>query len=238
VSLDELYRDVILDHYSHPRNRGTADPADATREGAARTERLTIGHLVLCDSLRHPAVLAKQAVSLDHASGGRFELGIGSGSVPSELVTFGVGPTAGRTRRLAETLEVVRALWSGETVAFHGTTIEIDGGRQQPVPLGRIPIVIGGAGPKTLALVAQHADWWNLPIYAIARLEELRPQAGTARVSVHEMVTFVPSGGDRAAIEGTAARRFGYQRGRVTGTADELIGHFAGLLERGVERFY
>ena len=207
---------------------------------AAHTTELTIGHLVLCDSLRHPAVLAKQAVSLDHASGGRFELGIGSGSVPEELATFGVGPTgaAGRTRRLAETLDAVRALWSGEPVDFEGETVTITAGRQLPAPLHRIPIVIGGAGPRTLALVARHADWWNLPVYAVDRLEELRPQAGAARVSVQEMVTFIPSAGDRAAIEATAARRFGGRRGRVVGTADELVAHYRSLVARGVERFY
>jgi alkanesulfonate monooxygenase SsuD/methylene tetrahydromethanopterin reductase-like flavin-dependent oxidoreductase (luciferase family) len=207
---------------------------------AAHTRDLTIGHLVLCDSLRHPALLARQAVSLDHASGGRFELGIGSGSVPEELATFGVGTTAPgpRTRRLAETLEVVRALWTGEPVDFAGETITITGGRQRPVPTGRIPIVVGGAGPRTLDLVARYADWWNLPIYALDRLEELRPKAGAARVSLHEMVTFIPSGGDRAEIEATAGRRFGYQRGRVVGAADELVPHFRALAARGVERFY
>src|SRR5271170_8458389 len=57
---------------------------------AARTERLRIGHLVLCDAFRHPAVLAKQAVTLAEASGGRFELGLGSGSMPNELAKFGL----------------------------------------------------------------------------------------------------------------------------------------------------
>ena len=58
---------------------------------AAHTERLRVGSLVLCDAFRHPAVLARQAVSIDHASGGRFELGIGWGSVPDELAMFGAG---------------------------------------------------------------------------------------------------------------------------------------------------
>ena len=86
---------------------------------AARTERLTVGHLVLLDALRHPVVLARQAVTIDHASGGRFELGIGWGSVPQELETFGVFDTAPRPRvdRLAETLEVLSLLWSGEMVS-------------------------------------------------------------------------------------------------------------------------
>ena len=58
---------------------------------ASQTESLRVGSLVLCDSFRHPAVLAREAVTLDHASGGRFELGIGWGSVADELGTFGVG---------------------------------------------------------------------------------------------------------------------------------------------------
>jgi len=207
---------------------------------AAHTERLTIGHLVLCDSLRHPAVLAKQAVSLDHASGGRFELGIGWGSVPEELETFGVGSVDAkfRVRRLAETLDAVRALWSGEPVDLHGEHFDITGGQQRPVPLGRIPVVIGGAGPRTIELVAAHADWWNLPLYALDRLEELRPKVGAARTSVQEMITFLPAGGDAAAVEATAARRFGRMRGRVTGSAEELVDHYGGLVGRGVERFY
>ncbi len=66
----------------------------------------TVGHLVLCDAFRHPAVLARQAVSLDHATGGRFELGLGWGSVPDEFDTFGVGSTEPRHRvsRLAESI--------------------------------------------------------------------------------------------------------------------------------------
>lgn len=66
---------------------------------AAHTERLAVGSLVLCDAFRHPAVLARQAVSLDHASGGRFELGLGWGSWDGEFPMFGVGP-AGRPARV------------------------------------------------------------------------------------------------------------------------------------------
>src|SRR5271165_6772525 len=77
---------------------------------AARTERLRVGSLVLCDSFRHPAVLAREAVSIDHASGGRFDLGIGWGSVAAELGTFGVGSQEAKVRlsRLRESLEIIR----------------------------------------------------------------------------------------------------------------------------------
>ena len=206
---------------------------------AAHTERLRVGSLVLCDAFRLPAVLAKQAVTLDHASGGRFELGIGWGSVPDELPVFGVGSTEPRARveRLRETLEVLRALWSGEVVDHDGQFHQLHGARQEPRPLGRIPIVIGGTGPKTLALVRDFADWWNVHVGALDRVDELRAQVGDARVSIQEMVALVPRGGDRAAVTELAQRRFGYAH-PVIGTGPELLDHYGRLAERGVERVY
>src|SRR4051794_13150702 len=152
----------------------------------AKTRTLKVGHLVLCDAMRHPAVLAKQAVSIDHGSGGRFELGIGWGSGAQELEGFGLRPLpAGeRGERLGGKPDVVTALWGGEVVEHAGVHHTIRQGQQRPVPLGRIPIVIGGVGKKTMALVARHADWWNVPIHELGRLDELRPSAGDARVSV------------------------------------------------------
>jgi alkanesulfonate monooxygenase SsuD/methylene tetrahydromethanopterin reductase-like flavin-dependent oxidoreductase (luciferase family) len=208
---------------------------------AARTERLKVGHLVLCDSLRHPAMLAQEAVSLDHASGGRFELGIGWGSVPAELETFGAGSTDPKARvgRLSETLAVLRALWSGDIVDFDGEFHHIKAGQQLPTPLTTIPIVIGGAGPATLELVATYADWWNLPLYAIDRLDQLKPRTGKARTSLQQMVAVVPSEEERATVTETTRRRFpAWDAGLVIGTTDELIQHFGALHDRGVERFY
>jgi alkanesulfonate monooxygenase SsuD/methylene tetrahydromethanopterin reductase-like flavin-dependent oxidoreductase (luciferase family) len=206
---------------------------------AAHTQRLRVGSLVLCDAFRHPAVLARQAVSLDHASGGRFELGLGWGSVASEFATFGVTPDrpAARARRLRETLEVVRALWAGEVVDHDGEFHRFTGAAQAPLPLGRIPIVVGGTGPRTLEVVAEHADWWNLHVGDVGRLDELRPRVGAARVSVQDMVGFVPSEAERAEVAGLAARRFGWG-GPTVGTAAELVDHFGELAERGVERAY
>ncbi len=206
---------------------------------AARTERLRIGSLVLCDAFRHPAVLARQAVSIDHASGGRYDLGIGWGSVPAELATFGVGSTEARDRvdRLRETLEVVRALWAGETVDYEGRFHQLRGARQVPLPLGRIPIVIGGTGPKTLALVREFADWWNVHVGMLDRVDELRSQVGDARVSIQEMVALVPRGADRDAIATLAERRFGFSK-PVIGSGAELVEHYGRLAEQGIERVY
>jgi alkanesulfonate monooxygenase SsuD/methylene tetrahydromethanopterin reductase-like flavin-dependent oxidoreductase (luciferase family) len=206
---------------------------------AAHTSRLTVGSLVLCDSFRHPALLAQEAVSLDHLSGGRYELGLGSGSRISEIGDYGFGASDGkrRTRRLKETLEILRALWTGKPVDYDGEFFHLRGARQAPTPLEHIPVVIGGAGPATMELVAAHADWWNVHIGILDKLDDMRSRAGSARVSVQEMVAFVPTEDQRGRVTELARRRFG-TRGVVTGDPAQLVDHFGALGERGVERVY
>lgn len=206
----------------------------------ARTSTLRVGHLVLCDSFRHPTVLAKQAVTLDRASSGRFELGIGWGSVADEFATFGIGSAepSHRVGRLAETLEILRQLWTGEPVDFDGSHFTLRGARQRPTPLDRIPITIGGAGQKTLGLVREHADWWNVPVNQLDLIEQRRDLAGDARVSIQQLVALVPSESERDAVTAAATRRFGGYGSLVIGTADELRAHFAQTAEQGVERVY
>ena len=153
---------------------------------AAQTTGLHVGSLVLCDSFRHPVVLAHEAVSVDHASGGRFELGLGWGSVASEFETYGIGATEPRLRvsRLKESLEIITALWRGEPLDYEGEHFHLHGALLQPTPLenGRIPIVVGGAGRKTMELVAAHADWWNVHVSILDKLDEMRPFAGAPGV--------------------------------------------------------
>jgi alkanesulfonate monooxygenase SsuD/methylene tetrahydromethanopterin reductase-like flavin-dependent oxidoreductase (luciferase family) len=206
---------------------------------AAHTERMSLGSLVLCDAFRLPSVLAREAVSIDHASGGRFELGIGAGSVPDEFTTFGVGPTEPRDRvdRLRETLEVLRALWAGDVVDYDGRFHKLRGARQEPLPLGRIPIVIGGQGPKMLAIVREFADWWNVDVSGLGRLAEMRSQVGDVRTSIQQTVALVPRGADREAVVATTTRRFGWSRPLI-GSASELIDAYARLGEQGIERVY
>ena len=206
---------------------------------ATQTRHLSVGSLVLCDSFRHPAVLAREAVSLDHLSGGRFELGIGWGSVAAELETFGIGSTkaSARVGRLKETLEIVKALWRGETLDYDGEYFTLRGAQQQPGPLATIPIVIGGAGRKTMELVAAHADWWNVHVGILDKLDDMRPRAGSARCSLQVQVAFVPSEDRREEVTALARRRFGGM-GPVVGTAPELVDYFGSLAERGVERVY
>ena len=200
---------------------------------AAKTQRLRIGHLVLCDAFRHPAVLAKQAVTLSDASGGRFELGLGSGSWPAEFTRFDVGqqdPVA-RVEQLGRHLALIRQYWG-------------DGGEdadtaQLPKRTYPIPLVLGGSGPRMMELVRSHADWWNLQANHLDRLPKLASAAGTARVSIQQMVGFARSGSDPDKVREVSTRRFGnLGPGLVCGDADELVAHFHGLAAQRVERFY
>ncbi len=206
---------------------------------AARTERLKVGSLVLCDSFRHPAVLAREAVSLDHASRGplraRHRLGIG-GPRARDLRRGLDGADGSGWSGSKETLEIVKALWAGETLDYEGEYFTLRQAQQQPGPLGTIPIVIGGAGKRTMELVAAHADWWNVHIGIVDKLDEMRSRAGRARCSVQVQVAFVPSEAQRGEIAATARRRFGDIP--VVGTAPELVEYFGSLAERGVERVY
>ncbi len=209
----------------------------------AHTSTLQVGHLVLCDSMRHPAVLARQVTSLDHASGGRFELGIGWGSVPTEFEIFGVGSTAADRRigRLQESLQIMRGLWSGELVDHHGEHFTLSGARQRPVPTRQIPITIGGVGRRTLGLVREHASWWNVPVHQLDKLDELRGEAGSARVSIQEMVALVSDEAGRTAAAAIAERRFGRTKmaeNQAIGTTGELADHYADLHAQGIDRFY
>ncbi|OLP02516.1 NADP oxidoreductase [Mycolicibacterium porcinum] len=196
---------------------------------AARTERLRIGHLVLCDAFRHPAVLAKQAVTLSAASGGRFELGLGSGSWPQEFERFGIetGDAAARVRRLGENLQLLQQYWGADERG------------QTPRPAHPIPLVLGGTGKLMMELVRAHADWWNVPSHQLDRLPALLPTVGRARASLQQMVGFVARDADRTAVTERSTRLFGHLgNGLVCGDAAELTAHFAGLSAQGVERFY
>jgi alkanesulfonate monooxygenase SsuD/methylene tetrahydromethanopterin reductase-like flavin-dependent oxidoreductase (luciferase family) len=138
---------------------------------------------------------------------------------------------------MRETLEVLRALWAGETVDYRGEFHQLSGAAQAPGPLSRIPVVIGGAGPATLGLVREFADWWNIQVTQLHRLEQAREQVGGARVSVQQMVAYVGDEASRAAVTEAATRRFGAMQ-PVIGTGPELADHFARLADRGVERVY
>ncbi|SEG92989.1 Flavin-dependent oxidoreductase, luciferase family (includes alkanesulfonate monooxygenase SsuD and methylene tetrahydromethanopterin reductase) [Thermomonospora echinospora] len=233
----------FIDHLAPPAGRDL-DMLDAWTVATAvamRTERLRVGHLVLCAEFRHPALLAKMAASLDVLSGGRLELGLGWGSVARELTDYGFtdpGPAA-RAGRLAETIDILRLLWSGEPVDFDGEHWTLRAAVCRPRPVdGRVPIHIGGAGSRlTMPLVASRADWWNCPSSAADRLAELRPSAGAARISIQHPIGLAASSATRDEVVETTRRRFGAWGGVVAGTPDEVAEALSRERAAGAELF-
>ena len=233
----------LMDHLAAPGalEHDTLDGWTLAPVLAARTSTIRIGHLVTADPFRHPAVLAKMAATLDVLSDGRLELGLGWASVEDELTRFGLdaGPPARRAARLGESIEILRLMFAGEFFDYEGEHFELRGAVGRPTPVQeRVPIHIGGAGPKlTMPLVRAHADWWNCPSYATDRLAELRPLAGSAQVSVQHPIGFVTEGADRDAVEAVAQRRFGSWGGLLVGTAPELVDALASDLANGARGF-
>ena len=209
---------------------------------AARTTTIRLGHLVLCGPFRHPVLLAKMAATVDVISGGRLELGIGWGSVPEELHDYGFGdePAPGRAARLAETLEILELLFTGEPVDYAGRYYRLEGAVCRPRPVsGRLPVHLGGAGRRlTMPLVTRFADWWNCPSYAVAQLGQLRPLAGDrAKLSVQHPIGLVPNSASRQAVVEQAERRFGSWGGLIAGTPDEVAAALRAEVSLGVELF-
>ncbi|RZT13844.1 alkanesulfonate monooxygenase SsuD/methylene tetrahydromethanopterin reductase-like flavin-dependent oxidoreductase (luciferase family) [Mycobacterium sp. BK558] len=142
----------------------------------SNTERIRIGHMVLCNQFRHPVMLAKMATTLDQISGGRLTLGVGSGSIDDEHRRGGFdwGTFAQRSGRLGETLEILHQAFEEERITHAGNHFTVSDMPVKPGPVQRPrpPIVVGGVGAKyTLPLVARYADVWNVPTYALGDLE-------------------------------------------------------------------
>jgi F420-dependent oxidoreductase-like protein len=151
---------------------GMRDPSTPTFDGwstlaamAAVTSRIRVGCMVTGVTYRHPAILAKMAVSVDHISSGRLEFGIGAGSHEGEHRGYGIPyPSAGvRIDMLDEACGIIRRLWTENAVTHQGRFWNLDGALGNPKPVQeRLPMVIGGTGErKTLRVVARHADEWN-----------------------------------------------------------------------------
>jgi len=135
---------------------------------AAATSRVRIGCMVTGNTYRHPAVLAKAAVTVDHLSGGRLEFGLGAAwaEIEHKMLDLEFGTAGQRIARMDEALRMVKLLWSEERSDFEGRYYRLDGAIANPKPVQRPhpPIWIGGSGErKTLRVVAEHADAWNAP---------------------------------------------------------------------------
>ncbi len=163
---DHLYSISDLTNPASPAYEGIATMAAL----AAATTRVRVGCLVFCVGYRNPGVLCKAAVTIDHLSGGRVELGLGAGWNENEFRAFGMPflPIKDRLDQLEETAIVLRRLFDGERVTFEGTHVHLQDALCDPRPLQpHLRLWIGGQGEKRLLrIVARHADGWNVPFLA------------------------------------------------------------------------
>ncbi len=145
---------------------------------AARTSRIRLGALVTGITYRHPSLLATEAVTVDHVSGGRLELGIGAAWLRDEHAQLGIPfpPTAERVDRLEEAIGVVKALMTTDEASFEGRHYQLRGAtyRPRPVQQPHPPIWVGAGGVRrTIPIAARHADAWH----AFGSVDSLRRKA-------------------------------------------------------------
>ncbi|GAA4616483.1 LLM class F420-dependent oxidoreductase [Actinoallomurus liliacearum] len=164
--LEDSGFDVLLvpDHLVGPRFA----PIAALTAAACATTRLRVGTLVFANDFRHPAVLAKEAATIDLLSGGRLEFGLGTGWMARDYAGAGLrlDPPGARISRLAEAIQVLKGLWRGGPYSFTGEHYTLSGLEQRPLPVQRPhpPLVLGGGGPRMLRLAAREADVVNLTL--------------------------------------------------------------------------
>ena len=141
---------------------GSLAPLTALAVAAGATTSLRIGSYVFCNEYRHPVLLAREAATLDLLSGGRFELGLGAGVGPSEFQRIGIPFASAGTRvgHLEETLQLMKQLFTEETVNFSGKyyTITELKGNIRPVQQPHLPLLVAGAGERMLKLAARKAN--------------------------------------------------------------------------------
>ena len=131
---------------------------------ASRYPQLRWGTLVLCQSYRNPALLAKMVANLCAFIPGKVIFGIGAGWKEDEYRAYGwdFPRPAVRIRQLEETVEIAKRLWTADNVTYEGQYYSVRGAHLNPKPDPLPPIMIGGGGEQlTLGVVARHADWWN-----------------------------------------------------------------------------
>jgi F420-dependent oxidoreductase-like protein len=197
----------LFDHFQtvpRPTDEITFESFTTLAALAALTERVRLGHVVICTAFRNPALTAKMISTMDTISGGRMELGIGAGWKRDEWLAYGYGfpETAERLARLGDDLDVIEAMLAGDKhqhATSEGRFASVRDAINVPKPIQRprVPIMVGGNGPKvTWRLAARHADELNLdglspaevtealPVIA-SRCEEIGRDPASLSVSVH-----------------------------------------------------
>ena len=252
LGFEALFRS---DHYlsvEGDATRGSLDAWATVSALAAVTSRVRLGTLVSPATFRHPSVLAKNAVTADHVSGGRIEVGIGTGWSEAEHRAYGFAfpPMRERMDRLAEQLEIITRSWQDGAFSFageHWAVTDLDA-RPKPVQ-SPLPLLMGGgAMPRGAALAARYAAEYNVvhasPDEAAAarvRLAEACRSAGRDPATLHFSLMhalLIGTGDDELAERaGQLGEDLGELRGSwLAGTPDEIVAKLRAYEDAGVER--
>lgn len=193
----------VFDHFHtvpEPTDEITFESFSQLTALAMATERVRLGHMVICTGFRNPALTAKLAATIDVISGGRFEVGIGAGWKEEEWLAYGYGfpPTGERLSALGEHLEVITRMLAPGRATWHGERVHVEGAINEPGGIQEhIPLIVGGNGrQRTAGLAVKHADELNFvfldPAEVAERMVDVRgkcEQAGrdpnTLRFSVY-----------------------------------------------------
>jgi alkanesulfonate monooxygenase SsuD/methylene tetrahydromethanopterin reductase-like flavin-dependent oxidoreductase (luciferase family) len=239
----------MVDHLQFG-NIGVLEGFTALAYVAALQPRLKVGHAVLCQSFRNPALLAKMAATLQFMSGGRFTLGLGAGWHEEEYRAYGYDfpPARVRVEQLDEALQIIRAMWSEERVTFEGRHYRVIDARCEPRPDPLPPVMVGAFGPRMLRLTATHADEWNVSSTGPARYRRLAEEFERACAEVgRDPATVRRSwiGGcacarTRGEAEAVAGDRFSVDDEDdfdFVGTPEQVVEQLRAFVELGVDSF-
>lgn len=255
LGFDAFFRS---DHFLTMGGDGLPGPTDAwlTLAALAReTSRIKLGTLVTSATFRHPGLLAVQVAQVDQMSGGRVELGLGTGWFAEEHAAYGVPFPAKRFGMLEEQLEIITGLWStpvGERYSFDGTHYTLTDSPALPKPVqSPVPVIVGGNGPKrTPALAARFGTEFNA---AFPEIDDIPQMFARVRAACEEIgrpaddLTYSAAlvmcvGSDEAELTRRAAaigrepaelREHG-----VAGTVSEVVDRLGTLAEHGATRVY
>jgi probable F420-dependent oxidoreductase len=183
----------------------TYDPFVALTAAAAATERIKVATGICLVIQRDPIITANETASLDRVSGGRFLFGIGAGWNVEEMRNHGTDPST-RFKRMRESVEAIRAIWTQEEASYHGDIISFDRIWSWPKPVqeGGPPVLLGGNGPTVIDRVLAYADAWMPNVVPdddtlLGRIDELRARAADAGRTVPVTLNASPRRPERLA---------------------------------------
>lgn len=214
---------------------------------AARWPQFDLGPIVLGQSYRNPAMLAKMGATLQHLSRGRLIMAIGAGWKEDEYLAYGYSFPRPKIRleQLEESLMILKRMWTEPgPISFQGKYYHIHDAYCEPMPQPVPTLIVGGGGPTTIGLAARYADWWNLPDANFEKLQSRLPivQEQCARVG-RDPATLRLTWFGRLAVARSEAAALALSNGKwtqekaIVGTPEQVVAEMQRFIEAGVDYF-